>query len=99
MAPWRAEGAKALCIAYDQRELMGGGERNRTGVQGFAGASARPGRFTTSPSRLSRAPRRPSDVAPYEESPEAGAVIGTRARRARRHGQSQTVSLQSTHGQ
>ena len=36
MAHWRAEQAKALCTGRDQHERLGGGDPNRTGVQGFA---------------------------------------------------------------
>lgn len=37
MAPARAVRATALCTARDQGRFVGGGDRNRTGVQGFAG--------------------------------------------------------------
>ncbi len=37
MASERAKRVKALCAACDQGQLDGGGDRNRTGVQGFAG--------------------------------------------------------------
>src|SRR5438270_10791349 len=41
MALLRVKRAKALCTARDPGQLVGGGDRNRTGVQGFAGCSGR----------------------------------------------------------